>query len=106
MTEGTKHGVEARESEPLLRDALDGDGQLSAARKETFDAHRRVCAVCGPLFADVEAGQKWLSSLEQVEAPVHLVHNILAATTGIASMRVPATSPHATTISFAERARS
>jgi hypothetical protein len=68
-------------------DALDGDGQLTGARKESFDAHRRTCAVCGPMFADVKAGREWLRSLEPVEPPVYLVHNILAATSGVPSTR-------------------
>jgi len=87
MPEETKHGVECTEFEALLSDALDGDGQLSAARKESFDAHRRTCAVCGPLFADVQAGQRWLKSLATVEPPAHLVHNILVATSGVVSTR-------------------
>src|SRR5450759_2064811 len=74
----TKHGIECTEFEALLSDALDGDGRLSPARKESFEAHRRVCGVCGPLLADVQAGQQWLRALalEPVEPPVNLVHNI------------------------------
>jgi len=88
----TKHGIECAEFEALLsvvldNQALDGGGQLSPARKESFEAHRRVCAVCGPLFAEVQAGQRWLRSLEAVEPPVHLVDNILAATSGVVSAR-------------------
>src|SRR5713226_7775918 len=49
----TKHGIECTEFEALLSDGL--EGRLSAARKESFEAHRRVCAVCGPLFADEQA---------------------------------------------------
>ena len=54
---------------------------------EEFDAHRRICAVCGPLFAEVQAGRQWLRSLEVVEPPAYLVHNILAATSGVFSTR-------------------
>jgi hypothetical protein len=86
MLEEIKHGAGCSEFEALLMDAL--EGQLSSARKESFEAHRRVCSVCGPMFADVQAGQQWLASLEAVEPPVHLVHNILAATSGVASTRV------------------
>jgi hypothetical protein len=78
---------------------------LSGARKESFDAHRQFCAVCGPLFADVQAGQKWMQTLEEVEPPAHLVHNILAATTGVVSTRVLATSPQARTTPFTGRVR-
>ena len=103
MPDPTKHGMECTEFEALLTEAM--EGQLSGARKESFEAHRHICAVCGPLLADVVAGQKWLASLEEVEPPAHLVHNILAATTGIASRRVPAVSPQARTTPITERVR-
>jgi hypothetical protein len=101
----TKGGIECTEFETLLSEAMDGDGQLSGARKEGFEAHRRACAVCGPLFADVQAGRQWLRALEEVEPPAHLVHNILAATTGISSTRVLATTPESSTTPLAERLR-
>src|ERR1039458_2247267 len=89
MPEETKHGVECSEFEALLSDALDTDfrdneGRLSSALGERFDARRRVCSICGPLFADVQAGQQWLRALEPVEPPVHLVHNILASLPSVA----------------------
>jgi len=83
-------------------DAL--EGELSGARKESFEAHRRSCAVCGPMFAEVEAGRQWLRSLEPVEPPAYLVHNILAATTGVVSTRL-ATTSGARTIPLGERLR-
>ncbi|MBZ5548493.1 MAG: zf-HC2 domain-containing protein [Acidobacteriia bacterium] len=98
-----QHGIGCTEFETLLTEAI--EGQLTGARKEGFEAHRRVCSVCGPLFADVQAGQQWLRSLEEVEPPAHLVHNILAATTGISSTRVLATTPDASTTPFGERLR-
>src|ERR1017187_784755 len=100
MAEESKHGIptppgqnragrgpqmECAEFEGWVGDAL--DGQLSAARKESFEAHRRVCAVCGPLFAEVQAGQQWLRSLEAFEPPAYLVRNILEATSGVVSRR-------------------
>ncbi len=91
------------EFEALLTDAL--EGQLSEASRTGFDAHRRVCAVCGPLFADVQAGQQWLRSLEAVEPPPYLVHNILAATTGVVSTRPTAAAAGARTTPLGERAR-
>lgn len=103
MPDPTKHGIECTEFEALLSEAI--EGQLSGARKESFDAHRRVCAACGPLFADAEAGLKWMQSLEEVEPPAHLVHNILAATSGVASTRMPALSPRPSTASLTDRAR-
>jgi hypothetical protein len=85
----TKHGIECAEFEALLSEVLDDDRPLSPARKESFDAHRRICAVCGPMFAEVQAGQHWLRTLklEAVVPPPHLVHNILAATSGVVSRR-------------------
>src|SRR5215471_5084394 len=103
MPDPKKHGMECTEFEALLTEAI--EGQLSGARKETFDAHRRICAVCGPLFADVQAGLKWMHTLEEVEPPAHLVPNILAATSGVASTRMPALGPKPGTVSFADRVR-
>ena len=104
--------MECIEFEALVSDALDSDpgdkdGQLSAARRESFEAHRRVCAVCGPLFADVQAGHEWLRALamEPVEPPAHLVHNILAATSGVESRRPLAARADGRTAPFGERMR-
>jgi hypothetical protein len=113
MPEDTKHGTpspfsgggqsQCSEFEAWLTDAL--EGTLSGARKESFDAHRRICALCGPLFADVEAGRNWLRSLEPVEPPVHLVHNILAATSGVVSTRPATSAEGSSTTPFSERMR-
>jgi hypothetical protein len=103
----TKHGIECTEFEALVSDAL--EGLLTPARMESFEAHRRVCAICGPLFAEVQAGKQWLRSLDEVEPPAYLVHNILTATTGVVSSRtVSATEAAARggrTTPFRERAR-
>ena len=104
-TGGQGHGVECSEFESLLSEAMDGDGELSAARKESFDAHRRICPTCGPLFAEVQAGQKWLKSLAPVEPPVHLVHNILVATSGVASTRPLMVRADGTTTPLSEQLR-
>ncbi len=106
MPDETKHGIECTEFEALVSDAL--EGQLSAARKESFEAHRRVCGVCGPLFAEVQAGQQWLRSLEAVEPPAYMVRNILAATSGVVSRRslsATAATADGRTPPFGERAR-
>jgi hypothetical protein len=107
MPEETKHGIGCSEFEALLSEAIDesGDRQLSPARKESFDAHRRTCAVCGPLFADAQAGREWLRSLEEVEPPVHLVHNILIATSGVVSTRSEAATADGRKTPFSERLR-
>src|ERR1017187_727618 len=101
---------ECAEFEALLNEVLDNnalEGGLSPARKESFDAHRRVCGICGPLFADVQAGQQWLRelALEPVEPPVHLVHNILAATSGVLSTRPLTATADGRTTPFGERMR-
>jgi hypothetical protein len=85
MPDDTKHGANCTEFEALLSDAI--EGTLTGAQKESFDAHRRTCAVCGPLFADAAAGREFLLSLEPVDPPAHLVHNILVATSGVVSTR-------------------
>jgi hypothetical protein len=87
MVNESKFGMECGEFEALLSEALDGDGRLNAARQRSFDAHRRECAVCGPMFAEAQAGREWLRSLGTVEPPAHLVHNILIATSGVVSKR-------------------
>lgn len=107
--------IECTEFETLLSDVLDGERGgvgnsvgyegLSPARKQSFEAHRRVCAVCGPLFAEVQAGRQWLQSLEMVEPPSHLVPNILAATSGVLSTRPVAVARDGRTTPFAERLR-
>jgi len=86
MAGETKNGMQCTEFEVLLIEAL--DATLTGPRLESFQAHARVCAVCGPLFAEADAGRRWLKSLPEVDAPPHLVHNILLATTGYESPRV------------------
>lgn len=74
------------EFETLLSDAL--DQMLTGAKLESFQSHRRACPACRSMFAEAEAGQRWLKSLEEVKPPVNLVHNILAGTTGIDAARL------------------
>jgi hypothetical protein len=112
MPDEIKHGMECTEFEALLSHAIDGDAQpvpieggFSAPRKESFDAHRRVCPICGPMFAEVQAGRQWLQSLEAVEPPTYLVHNILVATSGVISTRSFAATGERRATPFAERAR-
>jgi hypothetical protein len=114
----TKHGIECTEFDALLSEAMDDDGDhgggplkagvthagLTNKERESFEAHRRVCPVCGPLFAQVQAGRQWLRSLEEVEPPAHLVHTILAATSGVLSTR-PVVERDGRTTPFGERVR-
>lgn len=85
--EGTS-GLTCAEFDAMLSDAF--DGLLSSASQRRFDAHRQQCPTCGPLFREAEAGMAWLHTLEEVEPPANLVHNILAATTIPASAAIAA----------------
>jgi hypothetical protein len=86
MSGETKNGMQCAEFDALLNEAL--DVTLTGPKLESFQAHARVCAVCGPLFAEADGGRRWLKSLAEVEPPANLVHNILLATTGYESERV------------------
>jgi hypothetical protein len=73
--------------EALLADALDQEGAeaigveaLSPEIREAFEAHRVSCPVCAPLYAEAREGMLLLRTMEDVEPPRHLLHNILAAT--------------------------
>jgi hypothetical protein len=76
----TQNGMQCIEFEALLADAL--DGTLEAPRMAAFQAHAHGCLDCGPLLAQARAGLAWMKSLQEIEPPRNLVHNILAATTG------------------------
>lgn len=73
--------MQCSEFDALLSQAI--DGTLAGERLATFEAHGRVCRVCGPLLQEAEAGRNWLKSLEEVEPPNDLVTNILLRTTGL-----------------------
>ena len=78
--------MQCNEFELLLTDAL--DGVLTGTGLDRFQAHARVCKVCGPLLAEAEAGRNWLKGLTEVEPPASLVMNILASTTGVDTQRL------------------
>jgi Putative zinc-finger len=90
MPDHTNNGMQCNEFEFLLTDAM--DGVLSGAGLERFQAHARVCATCGPLLAEVEAGRGWLKGLAEVEPPASLVPSILASTTGVDTQRLRTTA--------------
>src|ERR1700730_8759822 len=86
MPDRTSNGMQCHEFDGLVSDAL--DGVLTGVRLDPFPPPARTCSVCGPLFAEVEAGRNWLKDLTEVEPPAGLVNNILASTTGVDSQRL------------------
>ena len=86
MPDQTSNGMQCAEFDLLLTDVL--DGVLTGVQLDRFQAHARVCKVCGPLLAEAEAGRNWLKGLTEVEPPVSLVSNILASTTGVDTQRL------------------
>lgn len=82
--------MQCAEFDALLSDAL--DQSLSGQKLESFRAHARTCSLCGPLFAEVEEGRRWLKQLSEAEPPAELVNGILAATTGIDTVRLRGTA--------------
>ncbi len=79
------NGMQCSEFDALLSEVL--DKYLTGEKLERFQVHASTCPVCGPLLAEAESGKRWLEQLVEVEPPVHLVHNILAATTGLDTAR-------------------
>ena len=86
MAGESKNGMQCAEFEALLSEGV--EQALSGSQLESFQAHARTCAVCGPLLAETQEGHRLLKSLEEVEPPANLVHNILVATTGRESRSV------------------
>ena len=84
------NGIQCSEFDALLSDAL--DKVLTGPKAQAFQAHAKTCPVCGPLLAEAEIGKRWLEDLVEIEPPQHLVHNILAATTGIDTVRLQGTT--------------
>jgi hypothetical protein len=97
----SKNGMQCSEFDALLTEAL--DGTLAGAKLERFRAHATVCSVCGPLFAEVDAGRRLLLSLEEIEPPAHLKNSILAATSGFDTARLHTTAQRQ--LSFVDRIR-
>jgi hypothetical protein len=97
----TKSGMACSQFEALLSDAL--DGRLSGPALDSFRRHRELCAECGPLFAQAEAGLNWLKSLPEIGPPAGLTSRILAATSG-AHLRPVVTRPAAPSLGDRVRA--
>jgi len=81
MVDNTQSGMPCSEFDALLMEAV--EGKLTGEQSERFRLHAGSCGVCGPLFADAKSGFTWLQSLEEVEPPANLLHNILAATSEV-----------------------
>lgn len=95
------HEMQCSEFDALLSEAL--DQILSGPKFEAFQAHAKTCAVCGPLLAEAEVGKHWLEQLVDVDPPQHLVHNILAGTTGIETARLHGAAAAPAQISWYDR---
>jgi hypothetical protein len=85
----SKSGMQCAEFEGLLAEAL--DTTLQGSTLAAFEGHRQSCPLCAAVYSEASAGMRWMKSLEDVEPPKNLVHNILALTIG----EVPETSPQA-----------
>jgi len=83
--------MQCNEFDALLSEAI--DRTLAGPRAASFQAHAKDCPICGPLLAEAEQGREWLHQLVEVEPPVNLVNNILAATTGIDTVRLRGRTP-------------
>jgi hypothetical protein len=101
MAAENQNGMHCTEFDALLSEAL--DQRLSGDKLESFQAHARVCPTCGPLLAEADAGLRWLHELVEVDPPVTLVDNILAATTGIDTFRLHGTARIPAQISWFDR---
>jgi len=88
MAKDFKNDMQCSQFETLLADAL--DGVLPEKLGLAFEEHSRSCGVCGPMFSEVQQGMLLLHSLEELEPPKNLVHNILAATSATASAKAEA----------------
>ena len=97
MAEKNQNGMQCSQFEAILAEAL--DGALDEQQLAGFRAHAASCPDCGPMFAFAQQGLGALRSLQEVEPPRHLVHNILAATTGVA----PAKEKAAAGLPWSER---
>ncbi|SRR6266851_947012 len=102
MKDQEHNGMQCSEFDALLSQAI--DGTLSGERLTAFEAHGRVCQICGPLLHEAEAGHGWLKSLEEVEPPADLVTNVLLRTSGVVTSRAHAAA-RPTTVTWMDRVR-
>jgi hypothetical protein len=101
MTDRAQNEMTCGQFEALLAEALDSTRAAAdetteelagapAAFRAAFQAHRESCAKCAPLYAETLEGMLLLKSLEEVQPPRNLLHNILAATSRVESKTSPA----------------
>src|SRR6266849_6775204 len=102
MKDQEHNGMRCSEFDALLSQAI--DGTLSGDRLTAFEAHGRVCQICGPLLHEAEAGHGWLKSLQEVEPPADLVTNVLLRTSGVVTSRSHVPS-RPTTVTWMDRVR-
>ena len=93
MAKDFKNDMQCSQFETLLADAL--DGVLPEKLSLEFEEHGRNCPMCGPMFSEVRQGMLLLHSLEEVEPPKNLVHNILAATSAAGAAKAEGISDSA-----------
>lgn len=93
--------MQCSEFDALLSEAL--DHILSGPKFEAFQSHAKSCAVWKLLLAEAEIGKRWLEQLVEVDPPQHLVHNILAATSGIDTARMHGAAAAQAQISWYDR---
>src|SRR5260370_16662680 len=88
MNQNQQYGMQCAEFEALLTEAV--EGSLDEGQMQNFRVHAGTCALCASSFAEATAGHQWVRSLDPEEPPVHLIHNILVATTGVEPASPPA----------------
>lgn len=86
MNGDQKFEMQCTDFDALLTDAL--DGLLKGERLARFERHQAQCPACRLLFQETKSGFDWLHTLDEVEPPLNLVHNVIAATSGAESARV------------------
>src|SRR3984885_11565042 len=101
MAADSSNGMQCTEFDALLSEAL--DQRLTGDKLESFQAHARGCPTCGPLLAEADAGLRWLHELVEVEPPVTLMNNILAATSGVDTVRLRGTARGQTQLTWLDR---
>ena len=91
-----KFEMQCTDFDALLTDAL--DGLLEGERLARFESHKAECPACALLFQETKSGFDLLHTLDEVEPPLNLIHNVIAATTGAEVQGVTEVAPHRTLV--------